>query len=557
MLIGLSLKNFALVENANIDFFNNLNILTGETGAGKSILIDAVGLALGGRSSVTFIRSGANKCKITATFKIENIKALEEKLELFGIDYEDNILIVDREISRNGRNKNLINGIPVTLNMLKQIGNYLINIYGQHEHTKLLQEQYQRLLIDTWGFDKISKIKNDISKILQKIAVENNKLQEFGADDTIVARELDILRYQYEEIENANLEINEDIDLERESTLLRSVEKINSVLGEVESVFFNDSSQISLIDNIGNCASKLAQFSSIDDSIKNIYEMISSIYYNTQELSGEISSYLNQLDFNPQRLDFIEERLNDINNLKRKYGDSINKILEYATKVDDKIYKLENSTEERNIIIKNIHKLKTDYFVLAKKLSNVRTRVANDFCKKIQKDISDLGMQYAKIACQVNYNDNLITKEGSDQVKLLFSANKGEPLNELSEVISGGELSRLMLVIKALITNENDVSAIIFDEIDVGIGGQVAKAVADKLYDLANNLQVLCVTHLPVIAAKGNHHFKIEKNIKNNRTITKIEKIEDKARVIEIMRMLGSDETDKVTREHAFKLLNN
>lgn len=557
MLIHLSLKNFALVESANIDFFDNLNILTGETGAGKSILIDAVSLALGSRGSTNFIRSGASKCKITATFKFDNIKPLLEQLNSYGIEHEDRIVIIDREITRSGRNRNLINGVPVTNQMLRGIGSFLINIYGQHEHTRLLYESYQRQIIDQWGGQEISKIKAEIANILAEINSLNKKLTDFGEDESMVARELDILGYQLEEIKNAALTPNEDEELERESRVLRNFEKINDVLAELERTFFDDNNQVSVLDRIGNCTSSLQAISEYDDRIKNIFDLTSSIYYNAQELSHELGNYLNQVDFNPDQLNQIEERLNEINVLKRKYGNSIEDIIGFAESVKKRIYTLENSSEERDKLTAQIQSLQNEYSVKALALSKARSKFSRSLCQKLQKGLSDLGMKYARLTCQVEYNPAVVTAAGSDKVRLLFSANKGEPLNPLQEVISGGELSRLMLILKALISNENEVSAIIFDEIDVGIGGQVATAIADKLFELAKTRQILCVTHLPVIAAKGNYHFLIKKSIKNERTVTEIELLDKDSRIAELMRMMGSDKTDQATRIHAEKLIAN
>ncbi len=552
MLVNISLKNFALIDQLEIEFYNNFNTLTGETGAGKSILIDAVSLCIGGRASTSYIRSGSEKCSVIATFDVSKSDYVKDKLIEYGYEPDDYI-VIEREISKNGRNVCRINGKISPVRVLNEVGSNLINIYGQHEHTQLLNEEYQLDLIDSWNKNEIISQKDQLSKVIDEINSLQRRLSEIGTDQSIIARELDMLEFQINEIEEANLSVNELKELENESMFLKNSEKIFSVLNEIDNMFSSNFEITSLFEQLGDITRELENISSLDSELKPVINMANSIYYDMQELENITQNYKLKFDFDPNRLNQVEERLNKIHSLRRKYGSTIEEILEYLQTAHERVNLLKNSEEERLKINSKINLLKKEYLEYAKSLSEQRQKNANEFSKLIENGIKNLGMDYARLKIKIIFNNKKVSKNGSDKIRMLFSANKGEPLKPLTEVISGGELSRLMLEIKTQLTSQNDNTAIIFDEIDVGIGGKVANAVAAKIDNLSKDKQVLCVTHLPVIAAKAKYHYVVDKEYINERTVTTITKVDGTERVTEIMRMLGSD--DDITRSQAKKML--
>jgi len=553
LLVNISLRNFALIDSLELELFDNFNTLTGETGAGKSILIDAVGLCIGGRASTTYIRSGADKCSVLATFYVKDNEEVEKILTNYGLVYEDN-LIIEREIARNGRNTNRVNGSITTLKVLSELGEHLINIYGQHEHTMLLKDDYQLELVDSWGSKRINPIKHEITEIIKNIRKVEKELDEIGIDKSLIARELDILEFQINEIQSSNLYHGELEELENESKFLKNAERIFSVLMEVDKLFNDELSPIALYDKIGDCSKQLENIIRFDNEIEPLAKMANSIYYDLQELENLTEDYRLKFDFDPNRLIAVEDRLNIIHRLRKKYGDSVEDIIEFLEKAKQRADLLTNSEELRKSLNKQLIEYKEDYLNKAMELSKARQESADEFTNLIEKGIKDLGMEHSRLKCVLEFDKSKVSLNGSNQIKFLFSANKGEPLENLAEVISGGELSRLMLEIKTRFTALKDTNAIIFDEIDVGIGGKVASAVARKIASLSNDRQVLCVTHLPVIAAKAQHHYVVEKRIVEDRTITKVLKVENEKRVEEVMRMIGAE--DDITRQQAQRLLD-
>lgn len=552
MLTNISLKNFALIDKLEIEFFDMFNTLTGETGAGKSILVDAVGLCLGGRASSSYIRSGAEKCTIIATFDVTGIDAIKALLDEYGLEYDNN-LIIEREISRTGRNLCRINSKITPLRILNEIGKHLVSIYGQNEHTQLLKANYQLQLIDQWGGRIIEELKEDISLIIDEINCLEKRLENIGMDQSLMARELDMLQFQIKEIEEANLVDGELEELENESQFMKNAEEIFLVLNDIDSLFSSDFEVTPFFERLGDMARDLDNISKYDSELKPILEMMNSVYYDMQELDNINKDYQLKFDFDPDRLRSIEARLNTIHSLRKKYGNTFDDIKNYLENAYERVDLLANSEEKRAKLKIKIEELKQTYFTKAKRLSDNRQNYANEFAKLIENGISDLGMEHAKLQISLLFNDRRITKNGSDEIQMLFSANKGEPLQVLANVISGGELSRLMLEIKTQFTSQTDNLTIIFDEIDVGIGGKVATAVAEKIAHLSKDRQVLCVTHLPVIAAKAKYHYVVDKEYVDNRTITVIKNVQNEERVKEIMRMLGS--FDDITKSQANRLL--
>lgn len=556
MLLNLNMNHFALVESADIHFSTGVNILTGETGAGKSILIDAVGLSLGSRASTDYIRSGFNKARVTATFSLDDVPWLEPRLTNLGIEASEGVLIIDRVLSRSGRNFCRINGVPVTLSTVREVGACLINIHGQHAHTRFLQEEYQQQVIDAYDHTTIQPLLGEIAVILTKIQAQKRLLKQLGQDHQTVARQLDMLQFQAEEIVTASLEPDEEDRLEAELSFLRHGEKITQALAALDALLNGSSHTAGLMVSLGDHAREMQALSNYDDALAEISELMQSAYYQLEDANQSISRFIDTVEFNPDRLDEIEARLYLIAQLKRKYGQNVAEILSYYEKIVAEIDLLTHSEEKRAEIGREIAALRKRYDNVAHLLYDARITSSQQLCQVLTQQLHELGMPYAQVTCRVEWQEDKISQLGKDHIEFMFSANKGEPLKPLANVISGGELSRLMLALMSIHSEDDAVPALIFDEIDVGIGGRVAKAVASKLAQLGRTKQVLCVTHLPVIAAIGQSHFKIEKVVVNERTLTEINHLSSEARVIEVMRMLGSTSDDAIGRAHAQRLLS-
>lgn len=556
MLLTLRLRNFALAEQVEMEFTTGLNVLTGETGAGKSILLDALGLCLGNRASSDMVRSGCDTARVQALFDIGGNKQLQALLQAWGLENEeDDVLLVDREVSRNGRNRCYINGQLATVTMLRNCSKFLVDIYGQHDHMLLRDNEYQLQLLDLIGGAEITEQKAMVHKAYQSLQTTIRELQRFEKGSQALARELDLLRFQVNEISAAQLQESEEQELITERRRLLNQEKITETLARVGDLL-HGSSQEGLMDVLGDVVRDLEDLAGLDDDLRHLHELLSNVYYQLEEAAFSLSDYLDNQLFEPERLDIIEERLHVIAGLKRKYGDTIADILEYMQKAQQELELLENSEEHLFRLRQQKDELQSAYHKQALKLSKLRQRVANDLQAALVTQLRQLGMLHADFVIKVEYRDNLVTENGSDSVQFLFSANQGEPPKPMSRIASGGELSRIMLGLKACTAGVGlGAGCMIFDEIDAGVGGLTAKAVADKLEILATERQVLCVTHQPVIAARAKRHFMVFKESAKGRTVTKVKPLKVEERIQEIARMLGGSAQDDATRRHAQSLL--
>lgn len=554
MLLDLKVKNFALIEKLEINFKKGLNVLTGETGAGKSIIIGALEMLLGGRASREVIRSGKEKAYIEAVYEPEKLDLINKKLKEYGIEPEEDILLLSREIKRTGRNRSRINGQLATLTMVSNVSSYLVDIHGQHEHQSLLDVKLHLDFLDDFIGKKIISLKEKVNDKYKQIKNINNRLQEMKIDEGEKARELDLLDFQINEIEKANLKTGEFEKLEKEYKKLSNAEDIFATTGMIyNDINGDDFNNNGILDKIGHYMTELDSLKEYDDKIDKFHSQMENIYYSLQDLGYEIREYNENLDFNKKRLKEIEDRLDTINNLKKKYGESIEEILEYNQKMKKKRDELVSQEELIKELKEKRKSIKTEYYKKAEKLSEIRKNYAKKLEEKIKDELTDLAME--DVLFKVRFEEKELASDGIDEIEFMISPNPGEDLKPLAKIASGGELSRIMLAFKKIIAEIDKVDTLIFDEVDSGVGGKTAQKMAEKLAVIGSKRQVICITHLPQIASMGDNHFYINKTAKNGKTYTNINKLDGEEKPKELARMLGGVKMTDTTLEHAEEMI--
>ena len=551
MLLELHIKDFALIDSADLKFEKGLNILTGETGAGKSIVIDSVNFIMGDKQSRDIIRTGAESAYVEGVFDA-NSEETSHILQENGIDEED-VLIISREINQNGRSISRINGKTVTVSLLKQVMKYIIDIYGQHQHQSLLDEQNHIQILDSFCGSSIIEIKKQYKALYEQIKEIENQIDRINLDEKDRQRKLGLLSYQINEINEAKLKPNEDEELYKKREVLANAEKIYSSLSNAYNILYSSEEQNSSYDGIGSSIGYLEGIEKYDEKLENIKNELKDVYYNLEGIVDEIREYKDNIDFEPDVLNQVEIRLDLINSLKMKYGNSIEEILAYCERSSSELNELVNN----NQTIDKLSQKKKDGYIklnkLAEDISKIRKEVAVKLEDRIEEELRYLGMDKASFKIVVEDNESL-NEDGKNKVYFMMTANVGEPLKPLSKVASGGELSRIMLAIKSVIADVDSIPTLIFDEIDTGISGRAAQAVAEKMCLISKNHQVLCVTHLPQIASMADVHFKIEKNIIDGKTYTNVLKLDNKGQTEELARMLGGAILTDLTRKHSIEM---
>lgn len=554
MLTELSIKNFAIIENLTVSFTKGLTVLTGETGAGKSIIIDAVHLLVGGRGSSEFVRHGEEKAEIEGLFQLDSLTHPSyQKAEEFGIEIEEGMLILRRDISQSGKSVCRINGKLVTISTLREIGATLIDIHGQHEHQELMEEAKHQKLLDQFGAKSISSQLEEYSKLYRSYEQTSKRLKSLSENEQKMAHRLDLIQFQFDEIQKAQLVINEDDQLLEEKKRLSNFEKVYEGLSNSYSVLQGDQKGL---DWIGLLMSHLEDVSSVDHQYQELAETVSTSYYALEDVARELRSKMDSLEFNPERLHDIESRLNEINQLKRKYGKTIEEIIEYAAKIEEEIETLQNKETHINALSKELTAIKKDLVLEAKELTSTRLQFAEKLTKSIHRELKELYMDKTVFEVRFHSDYDVFTPTGCDQIEFFISTNPGEPLKPLSKVASGGELSRMMLALKSIFSKHQGVTSIIFDEVDTGVSGRVAQAIAEKIYKVAVSSQVLCISHLPQVAAMADTHLYISKITQKGRTKTSVQSLSEPDKVKEIGRMISGVEITDLTREHAKELLH-
>lgn len=557
MLLELSVENYILIDKLSISFDRGFNVLTGETGAGKSIVIDAIGLLLGDRATKDCIRYGEELAIIEGIFDIANREEIIDTLKQYGIDYNDyNMLIISREIHSSGRSTSRVNGRAVTLSILKDITSNIIDIHGQHEHQSLLESEKHFELIDSLNSKEITplllKIKNEYDNLVKF----NNKLKELTLDERERERKLDLLKFQFDEINNSNLKKDEfDTITERYNILsntediIKNVDKINNTLNNYE---YRETSVIDLVNSI---LISLQSISVFDKKFLEHHQTVQAVVYQLQDLYRELRKYGENLEFNPEELKELEDRLDIINKLKRKYGDDISQILDYKENIEVEINSLSNCDLEIDNYKNKITDTEKVLYSLCDELSVNRKITSEKLERMISNELNELNM--SNIIFKVNFDKfDYFTPNGIDKIEFLISTNIGEPLKSLSKIVSGGEMSRIMLAFKSILADVDRISSLIFDEIDTGISGRTAQVVGEKIAKISKEHQILCITHLPQIAAMADTHFLINKEIINNKSITNIVKLSYDEQIQELSRLLGGVNLTEITKKHAKETLD-
>lgn len=553
MLSRLHIKDFAIIEDIEISFARGFNVITGETGAGKTIVVEALGSALGGRTATDLVRSGCESAQVTAQFDAGRISEITKKmLSTAGIDVEDEI-IVHRVIGAQGRGKISVNGVPVTTSMLREISSHLVDISSQHEHQLLLDESKHALILDSFaGLDETRQKYLSAHADFISCSEKLRKLEELGKS---AGERLDYLKFQHDELKAANLKEGEEEELEG----LRSRMKHSVQLAEKS---HNASALIE--GNSGSALESIVQASRLvkdclhfDPSIAPIAESLDRALAELSDAALGISKYSNSIDASPEVLEEAEDRLHLIRRTTKKFGGSISSCLEKMKEIELEISRIENYDDELSTSREELETLRGSRTQAAKKLSAERKKASAVLGKKVEIELAGLGMQKAKFGVSmVQLEENNWNESGSDEVKFVIAPNVGEPSMPLAKIASGGELSRVMLALKACM-NEKTLLACtsVFDEVDSGIGGKVASIVGEKLKGVANSRQVICVTHLPQVAAFADSHLNVSKVERSGRTITCVSKLSTKERVQEIARMLGSNKITQATFAHAEEMI--
>lgn len=551
MLQELSIKDFAIIDEIQISFQPKMTVLTGETGAGKSIIIDALGLLAGGRGSTEFIRKGEKKAVIQGLFTLPREANTYNILEEYGIDSEDGQIILQRDLYRGGRNICRINGMMVNLATLRKVGETLIDIHGQNEHQELMKPENHIDLLDEYD-KKTSQLRNQYQVVYQNYRKLKLSIEKKEADEKAWAQRLDMLNFQVKEIEEAGLKINEEDELVEEKNKLDNFQAIYDALELSYQILSGE--KIDVVGNLGNAMNELSDVSDLSENLQEINTKISDAFYSLEDAARDISDELDSMEWNGERLNEIEERLELIHQLKRKYGDTIEDILHYHSRIEKELREMENAEQNSEKQERQLSEALEKVKELAIKLSKQRKKSAKKLEKMIHEQLSALYMDKAVFEVKFLNNSKLYSK-GIDKVEFYIQTNPGEEMGPLAKIASGGELSRIMLALKTIFSQKMGVTSIIFDEVDTGVSGRVAQAIAEKISQISNNSQVLCITHLPQVAAIADNHYYISKSVNDGRTETSLKELDEKQKIREIARMLSGSEITELTLKHAEELI--
>ena len=555
MLQELSIKDFAIIDEIQISFQPKMTVLTGETGAGKSIIIDALGLLAGGRGSTEFIRKGEKKAVIQGLFTLPREANTYNILEEYGIDSEDGQIILQRDLYRGGRNICRINGMMVNLATLRKIGETLIDIHGQNEHQELMKPENHIDLLDEYD-KKTSELRNQYQVVYQNYRKLKLSMEKKEADEKAWAQRLDMLNFQVKEIGEAGLKINEEDELVEEKNKLDNFQAIHDALELSYQILSGE--KIDVVGNLGNAMNELSDVSDLSENLQEINTKISDAFYSLEDAARDISDELDSMEWNGERLNEIEERLELIHQLKRKYGDTIEDILHYHSRIVKELREMENAEQNSEKQERQLSEALEKVKELAIKLSKQRKKSAKKLEKMIHEQLSALYMDKAVFEVKFLNNSKLYSKlysKGIDKVEFYIQTNPGEEMGPLAKIASGGELSRIMLALKTIFSQKMGVTSIIFDEVDTGVSGRVAQAIAEKISQISNNSQVLCITHLPQVAAIADNHYYISKSVNDGRTETSLKELDEKQKIREIARMLSGSEITELTLKHAEELI--
>lgn len=551
MLESLRVKNLALIEEAEVEFRDGLNVLTGETGAGKSILIGSINLALGAKADKDLIRNGEEYAYVELIFYTKDEKVLEKAKEM-DIFPEDNRFIISRKISQN-KSVSKINGETVTVKLVKELAELLLDIHGQHEHQSLLKETKQREILDTYCGEKLAEFKLELKEKYKEYKAVKEQLLEKSMDETARKKELSLAEFEFQEIGEANPMTGEDELLEGAYRRMNSSKQIMESLNLV-AVYTGNDGDNGAADLIGRAIRELKAVDFYDDEAMDLSNHLMEIEDYLSDFNRNLHSYMQTMEFDESIFKDTENRLNTLNHLKVKYGNTIEQVLAHKDECEEIIDRLTNYELYQEKLLKKEKKLYKEVTALCEKISKVRKDCAKVLEKEIIKSLTELNFLQVQFAIEVLPEEEKISADGFDTVQMVISTNPGEKMKPLAAVVSGGELSRIMLAIKTSLATKDEIDTLIFDEIDTGISGKTAWMVSEKMGKLAESHQLLCITHLPQIAARAKEHLLIEKNVTKDATVTQISALSEEESIEELARMLGGMSITEAVRNNAIEM---
>ncbi|MBN1564412.1 MAG: DNA repair protein RecN [Anaerolineae bacterium] len=566
MLQELRIKNFAIIDELELSLRGGFLVVTGETGAGKSIIVDAVNLLLGERSDATFVRGGTERATIEGIFAVapsirDELHAVLREHELEG-DTPDEV-ILSREVRSNGRSQARVNGMTCNLTVYREVGGLLVDIHGQSEHLSLLRPAQHLFLLDRYA--DLEAPRHELQTHVQALRQLRGEIDELLTDEAALARRIDMLQYQVQEIESADPTPDEEAELQQERNRLVNAEKIAELATEAQYALTGELGENAGVEDLlGQAALVLSRLARLDPSVEVHAQLAEMLSVQAEELASTIRNYRDDIEYDPRRLDIIEERLEVLNRLKRKYGGTIEAVLEHAAHAQAELDRISHSEERLAELREQEEALLRHIGERAIKISEIRQRAGTQLTQAIVKELADLKMENARFEVRVEQHDDpdgcfvgerrlAFSNTGIDQVEFYMAANVGEPLRPIAKVASGGETARIMLALKSVLVYADPIPTLIFDEIDQGIGGRLGTIVGHKLWRLSDNHQVLCVTHLAQLAGFGDDHYRVSKHIEGKRTVTRVQHLDDQGRVDELAEMLGAETTS--ARQSAYDIL--
>lgn len=555
MLTTLSVHNFALFDKLVVDFQKGFNIITGETGAGKSILVDAFDIVLGGKALTEYIRTGTDFYLVQAIFDIKDSPSVCSLLDEQGIDYPDGELILSRRIVLEGKNVSTVNGIRIPASLLKQIGERLVDVHGQYESQLLLKPDSYLHMLDSYAGVEGKELLKNYRSLYNDLKQIDKAIEQNASDAVERERSLDILSWEIEEIEKADLKVGEDKNLEEESDKLANAEKITSALAKAYSLLDDEKNeQGGVLTTISDISRELVVASRYDVDLERLSKSFLDIEYVLSDIKAELLNKLESQELEPQSLESVQQRLDIIYKLKKKYGSEIEEILVYCTNAQEKREHLLQVEENSHLLEQQKTEILAKIQVSAKNLTDHRKKIAKTFVGQVVKHIHDLAMDKAEFVVEIKQKENY-TQTGLDEVQFLFTANSGQALKPLNKVASGGEISRIALAIKSVLMGKVEIPTMVFDEVDSGVGGSTAQRMAEKLSLIALERQVLCITHLPQVACMADCHIYIEKKQTQKETWIEVSILDDKGRIEELTRMIAGDNKTELAKENAEQML--
>lgn len=556
MILDLNIENFAIIDRISVSFKEGLNVITGETGTGKSIVVDAINLLLGERADRSFVRYGSEEATIEAVFQIDRISSVRLLLEKFGIRCEDDgTLLVSRQIYISGRSVARVNGRTVTVTMLREIVSKLIDIQGQNQNQGLVSPKSQMNLLDSLGGNRVAELRESIRLNFQEYSSIEKEIASLQGDEMEKERKMDLLRFQIEEIESANLLDGEEDELmKRYSILSRGEDVKRAVEKSIFELSEGDFSGSAILERLHSAYSGLNGVEELDEQLKRFADEMLSAYYQLQELSRDMVEYSSSMEYSSEELEMISSRIDLLNNLKRKYGNTIEEIKSYCKQITEDLYRIENMDREIEILTARSKEVYEKLIEQSKSLSDIRADLSLELEKSIVNELKQVNMKDSVFKVAISERES-VSEYGLDRVEFMMSTNIGQPLKLLSKVASGGEMSRIMLSFKNVIAEKDEIATLIFDEIDAGISGRTAQLVGEKIYGVSKTHQIICITHLPQIAVMGDAHYAISKRIEGEVTTAVIDELDNQQKVDEITRLIGGATVTDTTRNHAKEML--